>query len=283
LKRGRLSVNYWYARGIHDPLIRNINAPLPGTYDPSDPNSGVRPHGGTNNIYQYDSAGLSRYYRLMPSFFYTNSKGVFITANYQMVWYTTDASGGSFPSNQYNIAVDKGPGYLDIRHRITVGGSVPLPLHFSTSFYLFANTDPPFNIVVGQDLNGDSIFNDRPSFATDLTRPSVVATKWGTFDTAPLPTQRIIPYNYGRAPGTVSTSLILTRNFNFGPEQKRAPGAKGPALRKYSLGLTAVTSNVFNHPNLAPPNPTLGSPLFGQSQNIAGSPRQILFQTSFRF
>ena len=52
LKRGRASVNYWYARGTHDPLIRNINAPLPGTYDPNDPNSGVRPYGGTNNIYR---------------------------------------------------------------------------------------------------------------------------------------------------------------------------------------------------------------------------------------
>ena len=69
-KTGRFSVNYWYARGIHDPLIRNINAPLPGTYDPSDPNSGIRPYGGTNSIYQYDSTGLSRYYRLLPSFFY---------------------------------------------------------------------------------------------------------------------------------------------------------------------------------------------------------------------
>jgi|HubBroStandDraft_5_1064220.scaffolds.fasta_scaffold03469_4 Carboxypeptidase regulatory-like domain len=282
-KTGRLSVNYWYARGMHDPLIRNINAPLPGTYDPSDPNSGVRPFGGTNNIYQYDSAGLSRYYRLMPNFFYQNGKGMFITANYQMVWYTTDASGGSFPSNSYDIGVDKGPGYLDIRHRVTAGGSVPLPLHFNASFWLEANTDPPFNIVVGQDLNGDSIFNDRPAFATDLSRPSVVATKWGTFDTNPLPTQQIIPYNYGRAPGTVFSSLILSRNFSFGPEQKHAPGAKGPVPRKYGLSLTAVAGNVLNHPNLAPPNPTLGSPLFGKSQNLSGSPRSINFQTSFHF
>ena len=282
-KTGRLSVNYWYARGMHDPLTRNINAPLPGTYDPSDPNSGVRPFGGINNIYQYDSAGLSRYYRLMPNFFYSNGKGMFITANYQMVWYTVDASGGGFPSNSYDIAVDKGPGYLDIRNRVTVGGSVPLPLHFSTSFYLFANTSPPFNIVVGQDLNGDSIFNDRPAFATDLTRPSVVVTKWGVFDTDPLPTQRIIPYNYGRAPGTVFSTLFITRNFSFGPEQKRPPGAKGPVPRKFTLSFTAVAGNVLNHPNLAPPNPTLGSPLFGKSQNIVDSPREINFQTSFHF
>lgn len=282
-KTGRASVNYWYARGIHDPLIRNINAPLPGTYDPSDPNSGVRPFGGTNNIYQYDSAGLSRYYRLMPSFFYSNSKGMFISANYQLVWYTTDASGGSFPSNQYNIGVDKGPGYLDIRHRVVVSGSVPLPWHFTTSLFLIANTAPPFNIVLGQDLNGDGIFNDRPAFATDFSRPSVVTTQWGTFDTNPLPTQRIIPYNYGRAPGAVFSNLSITRNFSFGPEQQHGSGAKGPVPRKYALGFTVSAANVLNHPNLAPPNPTLGSSLFGRSQNIAGSPREILFQTNLRF
>jgi hypothetical protein len=283
LKTGRLSVNYWYARGIHDPLTRNINAPLPGTYDPSDPTSGVRPLGGTNNIYLYDSTGLSRYYRLMPSFFYSNSKGLFFNANYQLVWYTTDSSNGLFPSNQYNIAVDKGPGALDIRHRILVSGSVPLPWHFTTSLFLTANTAPPFNIVLGQDLNGDGIFNDRPAFATDLSRPSVVATQWGTFDTNPLPTQRIIPYNYGRAPGAVISTLSIGRNFSFGPEQQHGPGAKGPVPRKYTLGFTASGANVLNHPNLAPPNPTLGSPLFGRSQNISGSPREIVVQTNLRF
>ncbi|HEY5381435.1 MAG TPA: hypothetical protein VIJ65_04220, partial [Acidobacteriaceae bacterium] len=220
---------------MHDPLTRNINAPLPGTYVLGDPTSGARPYGGTNNIYSYDSGGLSRYYRLLPSFSYSTSKGLFVNASYQLVWYTTDSSGGGFPSNQYDLGVDKGPGYLDIRHRIILFGSVPLPWHFSVSGSLFANTAPPFNIVVGQDLNGDSEFNDRPAFATDLTRPSVVRTQWGTFDTNPLPTQQIIPYNYGRAPGAVRTFLTLTRNVSFGPEQKM-PGAKGPLPRKYTLG-----------------------------------------------
>jgi len=267
---------------MHDPLTRNINAPLPGTYVLGDPTSGARPYGGTNNIYSYDSGGLSRYYRLLPSFSYSTSKGLFVNASYQLVWYTTDSSGGGFPSNQYDLGVDKGPGYLDIRHRIILFGSVPLPWHFSVSGSLFANTAPPFNIVVGQDLNGDSEFNDRPAFATDLTRPSVVRTQWGTFDTNPLPTQQIIPYNYGRAPGAVRTFLTLTRNVSFGPEQKM-PGAKGPLPRKYTLGFVAVAENVPNHPNFAPPVGTLGSPLFGHSQDTLGPSREVLFETTLRF
>ena len=42
---GIISANYMYSRGEHLFLTRNINAPLPGTYNPADPASGVRPLG----------------------------------------------------------------------------------------------------------------------------------------------------------------------------------------------------------------------------------------------
>src|ERR1035441_10973928 len=41
---------------------------------------------------------------------------------------------------------------------------------------LVATSTRPFNMTVGRDLNGDTIFTDRPAFATDLSRPSVVRT-----------------------------------------------------------------------------------------------------------
>ena len=44
-------------RGVHVQNERNINAPLPGTYNVADPTSGVRPLGGTQNVYQYQSEG----------------------------------------------------------------------------------------------------------------------------------------------------------------------------------------------------------------------------------
>ncbi len=281
---GRVSLNYWYARGMHDPLIRNVNAPLPGTYNPADPTSGVRPYGGTRNIYQYDSGGLSHYYRLMPNVSYFN-KGFSIFASYQLVWDTANTDQGAFAANGYNINLDKGPAWLDIRHTLYAGGGVPLPFHFSTNFYLQARSAPPFNITVGQDLNGDSQFNDRPTFATDLTRPSVVATKWGTFDTAPIPGQQVIPYNYGRAPGSFINYLQLNRVWSFGPEQHvpRPPGTKGPLPRKYSLSFNVSVFNVFNHPSLAPPSGILSSPIFGRSVNTSGSSRSINLQTRFFF
>ena len=56
---GTASVNYIFLRTNHQYLSRNINAPLPGTYDPADPSSGVRPMGGTQNIYQFSSGGMA--------------------------------------------------------------------------------------------------------------------------------------------------------------------------------------------------------------------------------
>ena len=57
-KNATVSVTYLNSRGEHQLFLRNANAPLPGTYDPSDPTSGVRPFGGTTNIYQYNSEGV---------------------------------------------------------------------------------------------------------------------------------------------------------------------------------------------------------------------------------
>ena len=50
--------------GQHLFLTRNINAPLPGTYNPADPTSGTRPLGINENIDQYSSDGTSERNRL---------------------------------------------------------------------------------------------------------------------------------------------------------------------------------------------------------------------------
>ncbi|MGO9691295.1 MAG: tetratricopeptide repeat protein, partial [Syntrophobacteraceae bacterium] len=51
------SVTYLNSRGVHQLFLRNANAPLPGTYNPAIPDSGIRPLGNNDNIYQYNSHG----------------------------------------------------------------------------------------------------------------------------------------------------------------------------------------------------------------------------------
>lgn len=299
-----LSANYLYSRGDHQFVTRNINAPLPGTYDPSDPTSGVRPLGTNENIYQYGSEGASERNRFTVNGSYRMAGGALF--GYYMLNKAEANTGGmnSFPSNQYNLNADWGRASWDIRSRLFFGGFFHLPSRFSINPFLIYQSSSPFNITVGQDLNGDTQFNDRPAFATDLTRSTVIHTKWGVFDTDPIAGQKIIPINYGKGPGLFVLNLRLNRSFNFGPKlpsppmppamagrikASAKPKKKPPIERKYTLGFGIQAQNVLNHPNYAPPVGVLGSTYFGESTAMASSygnasaDRSINFETFFRF
>ena len=278
-KRLTLSVDYSYYRGIDQLLTRNINAPLPGTYNPADPTSGTRPLGTLQNIYEYDSLGTSKRNRLFTNFHLRFNK--VLLYGYYLFGHSHSDTGGpsSFPSNQYDLHVDYGRAADDIRNRLYMGGLVNLPLKLRLNPFLVAQSNAPFNITVGEDLNGDSQFNDRPAFATDLTRPSVYRTKWGNFDADPQPGQTIIPINYGTGPSLVMLNLGLTRNLSFGPalpDQPPAPAAAGgkkagqpEVARRYTMNLGLQAQNVFNTVNGGTPVGVLGSPLFGQSTTLS--------------
>jgi hypothetical protein len=309
-KHVSLSANYLYSRGDHLFVTRNINAPLPGTYNPEDPTSGERPMDTNENIYQYNSQGDSARDRLSINGSF-NTKKTGLWGYYTISKAQADTSGlTSFPSNQYYIHTDWGRASYDIRNRAFVGGYTRLPGHFSINPFVMYQSSSPFNIVVGEDLNGDTQFNDRPAFATDLTRPSVFVTKWGTFDADPIAGQKIIPINYGKGPGLVVANLRLSRRFSFGPvlpddSESPAPAAnatnttsaaKPPAKpekkeieRKYTLGFGVSAQNIFNHPNFAPPVGVLGSSLFGESTALASTNgnssanRVVDVETFFRF
>ena len=74
-------------------------------------------------------------------------------------------------------------------------------------------------------VNGDSIFNDRPAWATDFNRPSVIRTPYGVFDTNPVRGQAISPRNLGSGPGLFTVNLRLSRSFSFGERAGQAARA----------------------------------------------------------
>ena len=296
-KIGNVSVGYNSVRAVHQLLTRNINAPLPGTYNPSDPTSGTRPLGGDANVYEYDTGGVGRRNRVYLHGYLHDGDKIEIFGNYSVGNSLADTSGG-FPSNQYHLAVDYGRTTYDTHQRLFLGAFFNIFHGINGGPFLLANSSAPFNIVLGQDLNGDSQFNDRPAFASDLSRPSVIDTKYGDFDTEPITGQRIIPINYGNGPGFVQLNMELNKEFHFGPAVKQEgepppkpkPGDKPiPVEKRYSMGGGLEVGNVFNHVNPAAPVGTLGSPLFGQSNALAQSfsnasaNRTINFQTYFRF
>lgn len=309
-KSANLAVTYLYSRGVHTLLTRNVNAPLPPDYDPNN-----RPLGTTDNVYQYESAGIFKQNQLIVNSSIRMGTRLSLFGYYTLNYANSDTSGaGSFPSNQYNILQDYGRASFDTRHRLFMGGTIGLPYAFRLSPFLVASSGVPFNITLGEDLNNDSIFNDRPTYATLQTDPSLVrATKWGTFDLAPLPGEPIIPINLGTSSPRFALHLRLGKTFGFGKKEGAGPGVGGgpsggtfgrpgggghhhgpwggdTSGRKYSLTLSVGVRNVFNNVNLNAPVGVLSSPIFGEANSLARGPfssgaanRRVDLQMNFSF
>ena len=90
------------------------------------------------------------------------------------------------------------------------------PFGVSISPFLVTNSGTPFNITVGQDLNGDNQFNDRPAYATSSST-DVMNTKYGSFDLNPGANEARIPYNYVNGPGAFSLNLRVSKSIAIGP------------------------------------------------------------------
>jgi hypothetical protein len=256
--------------------------------------------------YQFESGGVFNQNQFIANFNVRAGTKLTIFSFYMFSHANSDTAGAtSFASDPAkNIAADYGRAAFDVHHRLFLGGTWALPHGFRISPFMVFNSGTPFNITTGTDLNGDSIFNDRPAFATDPSRPSVVQTSFGAFDTSPIPGQTIIPSNFGPGPSQFTLNMRLGKTIGLGPKleaanptpqqgqrgggrpggESRGPGgpvmAGGPrggpfggperSNQRYSLTFSANARNIFNKVNPGPPVGNLSSGLFGQSTALAG-------------
>ena len=311
-KSATVTASYLNSRGFRQLLTRNINAPLPGTFDPSDPTCENRPDLTCNNIYQYESEGVFRQNQLIVNGNIRAGARLTLFGYYTLNnVHSNVSSAGGFPSNQYDLDQDYGRPTYDIHQRVFLGGSISLPYGFRASPFMIASSGVPYDVTIGTDVNGDSLFNDRPTFATDLTRASVVVTPFGAFDKSPISGQTIVPINYLTGPTQFTLNVRLSKTFGFGKETStagnqgggspggpgggghgggrgpggggggfgRGPGASmgaifgpGTTNRRYNLTFSMNARNVLNRVNLASPIGNLSSPSFGQSISLAGGP-----------
>ncbi|HEY6489161.1 MAG TPA: carboxypeptidase regulatory-like domain-containing protein [Terracidiphilus sp.] len=302
------SVTYVNSRGVHQYLSDNVNAYLPGTYDAT-AGTGSRPNGINENLYQFQSGGVYNQNQLMVNY-NVKAKRVSLFGFYMLNFAKADTSGATyFPSNPFDPGADYGRANFDVRSRFLLGGNLQGPYGVSFSPMLVTNSGTPFNLTIGQDLNGDNQFNDRPAYATSAST-DIVKTSYGTFDLNPSADEKSIPYNFGTGPGQFSMNMRVSKSIGIGPKVeggRAAGGFGGPgggpppgggpggggapggglgpgglsrnggpprfdqaASRRYSLTFAAMTRNVFNNVNLAQPVGVLESPLFGKSTALAG-------------
>ncbi len=265
-----VGVTYSHSLEPRQYLSLNVNAPLPGTYTPDVPGSGTRPYGGSQDLYQFSSEGSMT----LDSFTVNANVNVGRISAYSLLTLNRargDSAGAtSFPSNQYNVRADYGRLATVSGESLYLGGNARLPWGFTSTAYLAVNSGRPFDITIGQDVNGDTAFNDRPAFATDLTRASVVRTRFGNFDLAPTTGQTILPHNHGTGPGYLGLQLTLHRDFGVGPRPAAAPVVAGAkhVERPWLLSFGIEADNLTNINNPGPPVGVLESPLFGRSISL---------------
>ncbi len=231
-KSATLNVTYLNSRGFDQLLTINANAPFPGT-----PCSPLCPTPAGGNLYEYESEAVFRQNQLIANTNVRVGTRVQLFGYYVLNYANSDASGvSSFPSNSYHISQDYGRAAFDTRQRLFFGGSVGLPNKFRLSPFMIVSSGTPFNITTTNDLNNDSIFNDRPGLApgASCTAPNIYCTTLGTFDANPgapaVAGEKLLPINYGTGPAHAVLNLRLTRTFGFGPKTKgkNLPQGGGP-------------------------------------------------------
>ncbi len=319
-RNANVAFTYLNSRGVHALLTRNINAPLPPTFDPAD-----RPLGGGDNIYQYDTSGDFKQNQFIINGNVRMGSKLSLFGYYTLNYARTDTSGvTSFPSNQDDLALDYGRGAFDIRNRLFFGGTISLPYMFRLSPFLVASSGVPFNVTSGVDSNNDSVFTDRPTYAqfqAALANAEALGTirKGVSFDCRPPTGQTEILIYCGQGPARFALNLRLSKTFGFGKKAQsnaagggqmgggtfgRGPGGGGgrgnrgggmfgggdSSGQRYSLTLAVSARNIFNDVNVGSPVGVIASPIFGQAISLPVGPggglyssRRIELQATFAF
>jgi hypothetical protein len=305
-----VSATYLYSRGIHQLLSRNIDAPMADGTRPAlglCPTNPVGAAPGTPcNIYEYDSLAVFKENQVFLNLNVAVGRKLTFTGFYIYSKANSDTGGpGYHPSNQYDIMQDYGRQFFDVRNRVFAFANYSAPYGFRISPFLSASSGAPFNLQLSQDINGDSFFNDRPTFASSDSNPATVDnTKYGNFDVSPTPPtgSQLIPINYGNGPVQFAMNMRVAKSFGVGPRVEEGKGAvaggggggpgggghgggggmpgmglggtgggpHGPSARvdrRYSITVSAFAHNIFNVVNLAPPNGTLGGPPDGTTDS----------------
>jgi hypothetical protein len=230
-KNTTVAVTYSFNRTVHMAQTVPINAPLPGTFNPSLPlsaSNGVFPYGySAGTIFEDESGGYLRQQLLSFNFNTRFSSRVSLFGNYSLN-YAKDLP--SSPTDPYDYRLDWGRSTLDRRNNLIVLGTITAPAKVRFSPFISLRSGQPYDVLSGADLFGDTLTNTRAAFASSETCSAVVRTAdsvcspFGTFTQTYSVTNlaNLVPRNYLTMPGLVSVNMRVERTFGFGTRRKGA-------------------------------------------------------------
>ena len=241
-----VATSYINIRTLHVLRTRPLNAPLPGTFIPGVPASGVRPLDCADfippeinpstrcNIFEYESSGRYNQNQFIVNFNSRLHATATFNAYYVLAKANSDADGtGSFPANPYDLSTEYGRASGDIRHRFVMTGNFRAPWGISLNPFIIVQSGRPFNITLGRDINGDTLNTERPSLApagADCSDINFRCTPFGNFKLTFAPGDVMIPRNFGEGPGSTTVNFRVSKTWSFGSEggsnanQQNRPG-----------------------------------------------------------
>jgi hypothetical protein len=234
-----VAASYINIRTLHVLRTRPLNAPLPGTFVPGVPGTGVFPLDCADfippsvnpstrcNIYQYDSSGRFSQNQFIVNFNSRLTRDISLNAFYVLAKANSDTDGtGTLPSNPYDFSTEYGRASGDIRHRFVMTGNIRAPWGITLSPFVIVQSGRPFNITLGRDINGDTLNTERPALAgssancADTT--NFKCTPYGNFKLTFAPGDVMIPRNFGQGPGSTTVNLRVSKTWSFGSEGGQA-------------------------------------------------------------
>ena len=298
-----LAAYFITTRTLHQLRTRNINAPI----CPLIGDCVMRPDPTQADIYEYESSGSLRQNQMILNFRTNFNARVTLFGNYRLGFAKGDTDGaGTFPAYTYDLTGEFGRSSFDIRHNFIIGGNITAPWGLSFSPFIIARSGAPFNITAGQDLNGDGLFTERPTFGQLQNRCGELGLTASYCSIGSNDPNAIIPRNYGSGPSYFSVNMRVGKNFGFGrsaADRRTASsgGNSGPGQRPvnlgggrggrggggggrggggrfggadsrkpYNLNVSVNFSNLFNNVNYGSPVGNLVSGRFGQSTGTSG-------------
>ena len=247
-----IASSYINIRTLHVLRTRPLNAPLPGTFIPGIPTSGVRPLNCADfippdinpstrcNIFEYESSGRYNQNQFIVNFNSRLTRNASLNAYYVLAKANSDADGtGSLPANPYDLSTEYGRASGDIRHRFVMTGNIRTYWGITLNPFVIVQSGRPFNITLGRDINGDTFNTERPSLAPAGIncddRVNFKCTPFGNFKLTFAPGDVMIPRNFGEGPGSTTVNLRVSKTWSFGSEggsgnagQQNRQGQGGP-------------------------------------------------------
>ena len=259
-----LATSYINIRTLHVLRTRPLNAPLPGTFIPGVPGSGVRPLNCADfippdinpatrcNIFEYESSGRYNQNQFIVNLNSRFHRNITMNAYYVFAKANADADGvGSLPANPYDFSTEYGRASGDIRHRFVMTGNIRAPWGISLNPFVIVQSGRPFNITLGRDINGDTFNTERPAFAPAGVncddRANFKCTPFGNFKLTFAPGDVMIPRNFGEGPGSTTVNVRVSKTWSFGSEggataqgQRGGEGQRGGDGQRGGEGQRAI-------------------------------------------